>query len=87
MRRRIIAAAAATLLAIGLAGCSSADNQLRAVRATAAEAGGLIAIITPSPDNPFFKAEADAAKAEARRSSATRRPSPRTTTTRTSRAS
>ncbi|HTH05732.1 MAG TPA: D-ribose ABC transporter substrate-binding protein, partial [Ilumatobacteraceae bacterium] len=31
----------------------------------AAEAGGLIAIITPSPDNPFFKAEADAAQAEA----------------------
>ena len=29
------------------------------------EAGGLIAIITPSPDNPFFKAEADASKAKA----------------------
>ncbi|MCZ7421102.1 D-ribose ABC transporter substrate-binding protein [Verrucosispora sp. WMMA2121] len=29
------------------------------------EAGGLIAIITPSADNPFFKAEADAAKAKA----------------------
>jgi erythritol transport system substrate-binding protein len=29
------------------------------------EAGGLIAIITPSPDNPFFKAEADAAAAKA----------------------
>jgi erythritol transport system substrate-binding protein len=28
-------------------------------------AGGLIAIITPSPDNPFFKAEADAAAARA----------------------
>ena len=28
-------------------------------------AGGLIAIITPSHDNPFFKAEADAAKAKA----------------------
>ncbi|WP_371780936.1 D-ribose ABC transporter substrate-binding protein [Streptosporangium subroseum] len=28
-------------------------------------AGGLIAIITPSPDNPFFKAEADSAKAKA----------------------
>jgi erythritol transport system substrate-binding protein len=29
------------------------------------EAGGLIAIITPAADNPFFKAEADAAKAKA----------------------
>jgi len=64
MRRRIIAAAAATLLAIGLAGCSSSDNGSEA-SGDAAEAGGLIAIITPSPDNPFFKAEADAAKAEA----------------------
>ena len=64
MRRRIIAAAAASLLAIGLAGCSSADTSSEA-SGDAAEAGGLIAIITPSPDNPFFKAEADAAKAEA----------------------
>ncbi|SEG92146.1 erythritol transport system substrate-binding protein [Nonomuraea solani] len=32
---------------------------------TSAAAGGLIAIITPSHDNPFFKAEADAAKAKA----------------------
>ncbi|AQZ71373.1 D-ribose ABC transporter substrate-binding protein [[Actinomadura] parvosata subsp. kistnae] len=30
-----------------------------------AAAGGLIAVITPSHDNPFFKAEADAAKAQA----------------------
>ena len=29
------------------------------------ETGGLIAIITPSPDNPFFKAEGDAAAAKA----------------------
>lgn len=32
----------------------------------AAHAGGLIAIITPSHDNPFFKAEADAADARAK---------------------
>jgi erythritol transport system substrate-binding protein len=31
-----------------------------------AEAGGLIAIITPASDNPFFKAEADAADAKAK---------------------
>ena len=30
------------------------------------EAGGLIAIITPAPDNPFFKAEADGAEAKAK---------------------
>ena len=30
------------------------------------EAGGLIAIITPPADNPFFKAEADAAEAKAK---------------------
>ncbi|MET0673907.1 MAG: D-ribose ABC transporter substrate-binding protein [Microterricola sp.] len=68
MRRRIIAAAAATLLAIGLAGCSSGTSDPGTSESAAAgggEAGGLIAIITPSPDNPFFKAEADAAQAEA----------------------
>ena len=31
-----------------------------------AAAAGVIAIITPSPDNPFFKAEADGAAAKAR---------------------
>ena len=30
------------------------------------KAGGLIAVITPSPDNPFFKAEGDAAAAKAK---------------------
>ncbi|HEX8627828.1 MAG TPA: D-ribose ABC transporter substrate-binding protein [Catenuloplanes sp.] len=34
--------------------------------APAATAGGLIAIITPSPNNPFFKAEADASAAKAK---------------------
>ncbi|MEO3858013.1 D-ribose ABC transporter substrate-binding protein [Acrocarpospora sp. B8E8] len=32
---------------------------------TSATAGGLIAVITPSHDNPFFKAEADSAKVKA----------------------
>ena len=32
----------------------------------AAQAAGLIAIITPSHDNPFFKAEADGAEAKAK---------------------
>ena len=67
MRRRIIAAAAATLIAVSLAGCASGatDEGSGTTDEGAAEAGGLIAIITPSPDNPFFKAEADAAQAEA----------------------
>lgn len=34
--------------------------------ATTAQAAELIAIITPSPDNPFFKAEADGAAAKAK---------------------
>lgn len=67
MRRRIIAAAAATLIAFSLAGCaSSGGGESEATgEAGGGEAGGLIAIITPSHDNPFFKAEADAAQAEA----------------------
>ncbi|MET0813005.1 MAG: D-ribose ABC transporter substrate-binding protein [Microbacterium sp.] len=67
MRRRIIAAAAATLIAFSLAGCASGGDAPDAGSGDegGGEAGGLIAIITPSPDNPFFKAEADAAQAEA----------------------
>lgn len=64
MRRRIIAAAAATLTALALAGCSSPGGADGGTGGDG-EAGGLIAIITPSHDNPFFKAEADAAQAEA----------------------
>jgi erythritol transport system substrate-binding protein len=49
----------AGLTALALAGCGSSDR---------GGAGGpkLIAIITPSHDNPFFKAEADAAAQRAR---------------------
>lgn len=67
MRRRIIAAAAAGIIALSIAGCSSGGSDAGSDATTApdGEAGGLIAIITPSPDNPFFKAEADAAQAEA----------------------
>ena len=64
MRRRIIAAAAATLTALALAGCSSPSGADGGTGGDG-EAAGLIAIITPSHDNPFFKAEADAAQAEA----------------------
>jgi erythritol transport system substrate-binding protein len=58
--RKLIAAAAAVSLAVlGLAGCAPTTAE------PGPTAGGLIAIITPSQENPFFKAEADGAKAEA----------------------
>lgn len=70
MRRSILAAAAALTLVFGLAACSSGDGGGSTGGSGDAgdgsgEAGGLIAIITPSHDNPFFKAEADAASDEA----------------------
>ncbi|GAA2212202.1 D-ribose ABC transporter substrate-binding protein [Nonomuraea monospora] len=51
-----------------LAACGGGGGEQPATSASASSgsaAGGLIAIITPSHDNPFFKAEADAAKAQA----------------------
>jgi erythritol transport system substrate-binding protein len=61
---RISRIGAAALLAAtsALAGCSGD----RSGEAGAKSAGGLIAVITPSPANVFFKAEADAAAARAR---------------------
>nr|WP_198663651.1 D-ribose ABC transporter substrate-binding protein [Jiangella endophytica] len=63
----------AALTALVLAGCSNGSNSTssettdpsEAPTTAAAEAGGLIAVITPSHSNPFFKAEADAAVAKA----------------------
>ncbi|WP_127792416.1 D-ribose ABC transporter substrate-binding protein [Agromyces sp. LHK192] len=65
MRRRIIAAAAATLTALALVGCASNSGDGGESTEGGSEGAGTIAIITPSHDNPFFKAEADAAQAEA----------------------
>ena len=68
-RRRLVgtvAALAAGVLALSACGDSSDDDTPAAGSSSSAEAGGLIAIITPSPDNPFFKAEADAANAKAK---------------------
>jgi len=62
MKRKFIAATAVVFTAIALAGCSTSGP---AEEGTDGEAGGLISIITPALENPFFKAEADAAKAEA----------------------
>ena len=53
--------------ALALAGCGGDDDGGGGGAAGdgGGEAGGLIAIITPPVENPFFKAEADAAKAKA----------------------
>ena len=68
-RTKLVAAAAATATALLLAGCagggSSSDDAGSGSSGGGDKAGGLIAIITPAQENPFFKAEADAAKAEA----------------------
>jgi erythritol transport system substrate-binding protein len=55
MRLDVHAAAAALLLVAGMAGCSGSPPARK-----------LVAIITPPHDNPFFKAEAEAADAAAR---------------------
>ncbi len=70
LRRKIYAAmATASIAAVALVGCSSGGGSGGgggdAAGGEDSAGGGLIAIITPSQENPFFKAEADAAKAEA----------------------
>jgi erythritol transport system substrate-binding protein len=66
---RLVLLALAAALALGVAACGSDDDDEPAASGSnaseTAEAGGLIAIITPPVENPFFKAEADAAKAKA----------------------
>src|SRR4051812_28213044 len=58
--------------ALALAGCGGSDTQDKSSSSSSSsgsgsgKAGGLIAIITPAVDNPFFKAEADAAAAKAK---------------------
>jgi erythritol transport system substrate-binding protein len=68
MRKKVLLAAAAAFTALALVGCSSdtpGDTSSAGGGGGEDTAGGLIAIITPAQENPFFKAEADAAKAEA----------------------
>jgi erythritol transport system substrate-binding protein len=72
LRRKIYAAmATASIAAVALVGCSSGGDSGGGGGDSSgggggeSSASGLIAIITPSQENPFFKAEADAAKAEA----------------------
>jgi erythritol transport system substrate-binding protein len=63
-RKTLLAAGAASVLA--LAACGSGDNSDKSSSEGTA-APKLIVIITPSPDNVFFKAEQDAASAEAKK--------------------
>ncbi len=61
---RIAAMAAAGVLV--LSGCGSSDSKASSGSGDSSKkSSNYIAIITPSPDNPFFKAEGDAAKAKA----------------------
>jgi erythritol transport system substrate-binding protein len=65
-RKLLVALVAAVALVV--AGCGGEDNessQSGSGGGGGGEAGGLIAIITPPVENPFFKAEADAAKEKA----------------------
>jgi erythritol transport system substrate-binding protein len=65
-RKLLVAlAAAATLVIAGCGGDDDSSSTSSQSGSGGGKAGGLIAIITPAVDNPFFKAEADAAKDEA----------------------
>ena len=67
--RRVLLATAGAFVALSMAACSSsaATPAASGSAATSAPAASkLIVIITPSPDNVFFKAEQDAASAKAK---------------------
>lgn len=69
-RRRVAVALTAVAAGLALTACgSSSSGSSNAAPSSAATQGAagskLVVIITPSPDNVFFKAEQDAAKAEA----------------------
>ncbi|MEU1303821.1 D-ribose ABC transporter substrate-binding protein [Streptomyces shenzhenensis] len=60
--RVLISATAVTAGLLLMTACGSSGSDAKA----SSSKSNLIAIITPSPDNPFFKAEADAAGAKAK---------------------
>jgi erythritol transport system substrate-binding protein len=71
-RGRLVAALGSAVLVLALAACgsdssSSSSSGSGSKSSSAGKAGGLIAVITPAADNPFFKAEADAAVARAKK--------------------
>jgi erythritol transport system substrate-binding protein len=65
---RLLLLVLAAALALALPACGGDDDEGSSTPAASGggEAGGLIAIITPPVENPFFKAEADAAAAKAK---------------------
>ena len=65
---RLVLMALAATLALAVGACGGDDEEASSTPAASGggEAGGLIAIITPPVENPFFKAEADAAEAKAK---------------------
>jgi erythritol transport system substrate-binding protein len=65
LRRILIAACAAPVLA--LSACGGGDSGDKSDSGSTTAASKLIVIITPSPDNVFFKAEQDAAAAQAKK--------------------
>lgn len=65
--RRFLLASASAIAALSLAACSTGAPAASGSAASSAPAASkLIVIITPSPDNVFFKAEQDAAAAKAK---------------------
>ncbi|HEY7076576.1 MAG TPA: D-ribose ABC transporter substrate-binding protein [Solirubrobacteraceae bacterium] len=69
IRGRLVAALSVAVLALAACGSdnsSSSDSGSKSA-SSGGKGGGLIAVITPAVDNPFFKAEADAAVAEAKK--------------------
>jgi erythritol transport system substrate-binding protein len=64
---RFILPALFAALALAISACGGDDEEASTPASSGeGEAGGLIAIITPPVENPFFKAEADAAAAKAK---------------------
>jgi erythritol transport system substrate-binding protein len=65
--RLVMTLAVAGSLAFAACGGSDESSSSGSSSSDGGKAGGLIAIINPAVDNPFFKAEADAAAAEAKK--------------------
>jgi erythritol transport system substrate-binding protein len=71
LKGRLVAALSVSALALAACGSSNSSSSSSSGSSGgssgAKKAGGLVAVITPAVDNPFFKAEADAAVAEAKK--------------------
>jgi erythritol transport system substrate-binding protein len=67
LRRSIIGVTALAMAALSLTACGSSSKSSSGSSSTTGSSSKLIVIITPSPDNVFFKAEQVAADAEAKK--------------------